>query len=198
MSLSYAAFIKAGALALALAIAGASTPVFAAGGDTPANTPIVCKKPLVPDAENATCVPCKTGTVYDDAKKLCVVKNTEQLDDGDLYTTGHTLALAGYYQDALDALGAVKNKNDAMVLTMIGYSKRKLGFTDEGIAIYHQALAIDPNNVNTHEYLGEGYLSAGRVDLAELELDTLQKLCGVDCEQYIDLQKALAGDLVWH
>ncbi len=85
-----------------------------------------------------------------------------------------------------------------MVLTMIGYSKRKLGHTDEGIAIYHQALAIDPNNVNTHEYLGEGYLAAGRVDLAELELDTLNKLCGVGCEQFQDLQKALLTDTSWH
>ena len=77
--------------------------------------------------------------------------------------------------DALDVLVAIRDKNDAMVLTMIGYSTRKLGNTDEGIAIYHQALAIDPNNVNTHEYLGEGYLAAGRVDLAEAELDTLAR-----------------------
>ena len=80
-----------------------------------------------------------------------------------------------------------------MVLTMIGYSKRKLGHTDEGIAIYHQALAIDPNNVNTHEYLGEGYVAAGRVDLAKLELVKLQSLCGTGCEQYEDLNKVLHG-----
>jgi tetratricopeptide (TPR) repeat protein len=191
--------IKAGVLAFALAIAGTTSPVFAAGGSSaPAATPVVCQAPKVPNADKSACVECAAGTKYDDARKLCVTTNASLLDDRGLYEQGRTLALAGYYQDALDALGAIHNKNDAMVLTMIGYSKRKLGFTDEGIAIYHQALAIDPNNVNTHEYLGEGYLAAGRVDLAELELNTLQKLCGTSCEQYTDLQKALIGDGVWH
>jgi tetratricopeptide (TPR) repeat protein len=191
--------VKAGALAVALSFAGALSPALAAGDSpAPADTPIVCKKPLVPNADKSACVKCPSGTKYDDDKKVCVTTNASLLDDRQLYEQGRTLALAGYYQDALDTFGAITDKNDAMVLTMIGYSKRKLGFTDEGIAIYRQALAIDPNNVNTHEYLGEGYLAAGRVDLAELELDTLQKLCGVDCEQYQDLSKALAGEAVWH
>ena len=199
MTLTLDVLVKAGALAVALSFAAISSPVFAAGGDsTPSSTPVTCKAPLVPNADKSACIPCAKGTKYDEAKKVCVTTNASLLDDRQLFEQGRTLALAGYYQDALDTLGAITNKNDAMVLTMIGYSKRKLGFTDEGIAIYHQALAIDPNNVNTHEYLGEGYLSAGRVDLAELELDTLQKLCGVGCEQYQDLSKALAGDQVWH
>lgn len=191
--------VKAGAFAVAIAVAGAISPVLAAGDSpSPADTPIVCKKPLVPNAGKTACIPCAKGTKYDEEKKICVTTNASLLDDSQLYEQGRTLALAGYYQDALDTFDAIANKNDAMVLTMIGYSKRKLGFTDEGIAIYHQALAIDPNNVNTHEYLGEGYLATGRVDLAELELDTLQKLCGLDCEQYKDLQNALIGDGNWH
>lgn len=191
--------IKAAVVAVAFSIASASAPAFAAGGGggggggSTADQPVVCKAPLAYDSDKQACAPCKTGTVYDASKKMCVAKNSELLNDETLYKVGHDLALAGYYQDALDTLGAIRNKNDAMVLTMIGYSTRKLGHTDEGIAIYHQALAIDPNNVNTHEYLGEGYLASGRVDLAELELDTLQKLCGTTCEQYQDLQKALAG-----
>jgi hypothetical protein len=32
------------------------------------------------------------------------------------------------------------------------------------MAIYQKALAIDPNNANTHEYNGEGYVSVGRFD----------------------------------
>ena len=199
MTFTLNALVKAGALAVALAVAGAASPVLAAGDQpAPAADPIVCKKPLVPNADKSACVPCATGTKYDEAKKICVTANASLLDDSQLYEQGRTLALAGFYQDALDTLGTIRNQHDAMVLTMIGYSKRKLGHTDEGIAIYHQALAIDPNNVNTHEYLGEGYLAAGRVDLAELELDTLQKLCGLDCEQYKDLQNALIGDGNWH
>jgi tetratricopeptide (TPR) repeat protein len=198
MSRSMQAFFKVGALAFALVFAGAAMPAFAAGGGGSSSAaPIACKKPLVPNASNTDCVPCPNGTKYDDAKKVCVTVKASLMDDKTLYVIGHDLAKAGYYQDALDTLGAIHDKNDAMVLTMIGYSKRKLGFTDEGIAIYHQALALEPNNINTHEYLGEGYLAAGRIDLAELELDTLQKLCGKSCEQYQDLNTALIGDGIW-
>jgi tetratricopeptide (TPR) repeat protein len=175
-------------------------PALAAGGDssdTPAATQ--CKAGWVYDQASQTCGPCPDGTVYDTDKKVCVTQNSGLLDDRTLYRVGHDLALAGYYPDALAALGAIRDKNDAMTLTMIGYATRKLGRTEEGIAIYHQALAIDPNNLNTHEYLGEGYLAAGRVDLAEAELDTLERLCGnTTCEQYVDLQKAIVGEPVWN
>lgn len=191
--------LKAGTFALALAFGGAIAPALAAGdAPAPADTPVACKKPLVPNADKSACVPCAPGTKYDDEKKICVTTNASLMDDHQLYEQGRTLALAGYYQDALDTFDAIADKKDAMVLTMIGYSTRKLGNTEEGIAIYHKALALDPDNVHTHEYLGEGYLAAGRVDLAELELDTLQKLCGTSCEQYQDLSRAIAGEPVWH
>jgi tetratricopeptide (TPR) repeat protein len=103
------------------------------------------------------------------------------------------LALAGRYTEALTALEAVKNQNDAMVLTMIGYSKRKLGNTDEGLAFYRRALAIDPSSVNTHEYLGEAYAEKGKLDLAKAELVKVAASCGTTCEQYQDLTKAIAG-----
>ena len=57
-----------------------------------------------------------------------------------------------------------------MTLTMIGYALRKTGKYDEGIACYAKALALDPNNVNTHEYLGEAYAEKGMLDLANAEL----------------------------
>jgi hypothetical protein len=143
-------------------------------------------------------VNCRTdaGWVYDEEQGICIRKGSD--NDAMLYTQGRALALAGYYDDALDFLGDVATK-DSMTLTMIGYATRKLGRAEEGIAIYHQALAIDPDNVNTREYLGEGYLAAGRVDLAEAELDTIAYICGnTTCEQYVDLQKAIVGDPVWN
>jgi tetratricopeptide (TPR) repeat protein len=182
----------------AVAFAFAASPALAAD-DTPApsSTPVTCQAPKVPNADKSACVECAKGTKYDEHKKVCVTVNASLMGDRALYEQGRTLALAGYYQDALDTFAKIGDRNDAMVLTMIGYSTRKLGHTSEGIAIYHQALAIDPNNVFTHEYLGEGYLAAGRVDLAELELDTLAKLCGTTCEQYRDLKDALIGTGTW-
>jgi tetratricopeptide (TPR) repeat protein len=80
-----------------------------------------------------------------------------------------------------------------MVLTMIGYAKRKSGSFDEGMAYYQRALAIDPKNANTREYLGEAYVEKGRMDLAKAELAKVEALCGTECEQYQDLAKAIAG-----
>ena len=94
------------------------------------------------------------------------------LDDKDLYEQGHALAKAGHYEAALAALTAIEDQDDSMVLTMIGYSLRKSGKWDDGVAYYHRALAIDPNNVNTHEYLGEAFLAKGRIDLAQEQLAT--------------------------
>jgi tetratricopeptide (TPR) repeat protein len=87
----------------------------------------------------------------------------------------------------------VQNQNDSKVLTMIGYAKRKLGSVDEGMAYYQRALAIDPNNADTREYLGEAYVQTGRMDLAKAELANVQALCGTECEQYQDLAAAIAG-----
>jgi len=138
------------------------------------------------------CIACKDGTHWSKSADKCVANGSSKLDE-DLYEEGRVLALAGRYPEALDALGAVKNK-DSMTLTMIGYSKRKMGNIDEGMAFYQKALAIDPDNINTREYLGEGYVAIGRPDLAKVELAKLEVLCGTDCEQYQDLAKAIAGE----
>ena len=174
--------VKAGVVAMTISASFAS-PVFASGGggsQPNTSTPVV------------DCVKQKgAGWAYSESQGKCV--KVSALDDKELYADGHALALAGYYTSALATLNAVRDKHDSMVLTMIGYSTRKLGHTAEGIAIYQEALAIDPNNINTHEYLGEGYIVAGRVDLAKAELSTLQNLCGIGCKQYRDLNGALLG-----
>jgi len=178
--------LHAGLIVFAVAIAA---PPFAAssgggssggGGGGDPNAPVVCRE----------------GYAYSKEKKICVPKG--ELDDAMLFEQGNALALAGHYERALDVLGAVRNRRDANVLTMIGYSKRKMGALEEGIAIYHEALAIDPDNVNTREYLGEGYLTAGRIDLAEAELNAIGQICGHACIQYRTLEKAIAGAPGWN
>jgi tetratricopeptide (TPR) repeat protein len=171
---------RAGFVALALSSAGAlaaTTPAAASGGSGGTET----KTPT-----------CEPGFVYDPAKKTCV-KISSSLDDGLLYEQGRALALAGHYEAALAALTAVKDRNDSMVLTMIGYATRKSGKFDEGMAYYRQALAVNPDNVDTHEYIGEAYAEKGQMDLAKAELVKVEALCGTECEQYEDLAAAIAG-----
>ena len=138
-------------------------------------------------------VVCKTGLVFDDKTKRCVNPKTGALDDRQLYEQGRALAVAGFYDNALVALEAVKDQHDSMVLTMIGYSKRKLGHYDEGLGYYRQALAINPDNANTREYLGEAFAEKGKLDLAKAELVKVEAICGTECEQYQDLAAVIAG-----
>ena len=170
----------AGALAfgLALVIAG-GIPAFADGGGGGGG------------GGSRDTVKCREGMVYDKDKQICVQANL--LEDEQLYEQGRALALAGYYENALDALTAIR-RPDAMTLTMIGYSKRKMGRVEDGMADYFQALALDPDNVHTREYLGEGYVALERLDLANLELTRIAAICGTDCEQYRDLAAAIAGE----
>ena len=92
------------------------------------------------------------------------------------------------------ALEAVKNQKDAMVLTMIGYSKRKLGNYDQGVALYQQALAIGPQQ-RQHPRISRRSVCRKRaeLDLAKAELVKVAAACGTTCEQYQDLAKAIAG-----
>jgi tetratricopeptide (TPR) repeat protein len=143
------------------------------------------------DTGNTTAPPpeCPAGQVWNSEQAKCVEKSSS-LPDKDLIATGRQLAKAGKYYDALAVLGLVKQK-DPVALTYIGYSLRKSGQTEEAIGFYHQALAIDPDNADTREYLGEGYVASGRVDLAQAELAKIGAICGTGCEQYGLLSDAI-------
>ena len=143
----------------------------------------------------STPIKCNPGWVLHSSGQY-FVRAQSHLDQDLLYRQGRALALAGAYDDALALLRAA-DQTDSMVLTMIGYSKRKSGAVEEGIGYYHRALAINPDNVNTREYLGEGYVAMGRIDLAQEQLDRIGAICGDDCEQYLDLAAAMAGDESW-
>jgi tetratricopeptide (TPR) repeat protein len=135
---------------------------------------------------------CKTGYVWSEKAKECVKITSGLVDPKGLFQEGRALAKAGHYDEALTVLAAADQK-DSMVLTMIGYSKRKQGHWEEGVGYYNQALAINPNNVNTREYLGEAWLTKGRADLAKAELIKIGAIAGTGSEQYGLLAKAIAG-----
>ena len=110
---------KTGAIALVIAAAGIGSALAASGSSGSGAAPIVCKK----------------GYVYSQKSHTCVQANSGLIDDKDLYEQGRALAKAGYYEQALAALHAVKKQDDSMVLTMIGYSNRKMGNVAEGMSL---------------------------------------------------------------
>ena len=175
-------------LAAFLATSGSSI-TFAAGGDSGG-------------APAGPVLSCKTGEVIKTVKiggkkvKKCVKLESGILPDEDLYQQGRLLAKAGQYDWALQVLAVIKNQNDPRVLNYTGYSNRKAGRVEIGITYYRKALAIDPNFVLAREYLGEGYVAAGRIDLAKLELNEIKNRAGTASEEYQDLSKAIATGVI--
>ena len=168
-------------LAAFLMASGSSTAFAAGGGGAPAEPP-QCKKGEVLK---------KVGNI-----KKCVKVESGILPDEDLYQQGRVLAKAGQYDWALQVLAAIQNQNDPRVLNYTGYSNRKAGRLEIGITYYRKALAIDPNFVLAREYLGEGYVAAGRIDLAKLELNEIKTRVGIGSEEYQDLSKAITTGVV--
>ena len=136
---------------------------------------------------------CKKGEVWSKAKKKCVKAESGVLPDEDLYQQGRALAKAGQYDWALEVLAAIQNQDDPRVLNYTGYSHRKAGRLDIGITYYSKALALNPNFNLAREYLGEGYVAAGMIDLAKEQLAQIEQRCGVTCEEYKDLSKAISS-----
>ena len=134
---------------------------------------------------------CKSGQVWNKKTKKCVKAQSGILPDEELYQQGRALAKEARYDWAIEVLSTIQNQEDPRVLNYLGYSNRKAGRLDIGITYYSKALAIDPNFNLAREYLGEGYLAAGRVDLAMNQLAEIAKSCGLDCEEYKELNAAI-------
>jgi tetratricopeptide (TPR) repeat protein len=136
---------------------------------------------------------CGTGQVWSSGVEACLDGNSASLTDDDLYLAGRDLGQQAHYAEALKLFFRIKNREQARVLSSIGYSTRKLGDVDKGIDYYHQALAIDPGYTKVREYLGEAYLQKGDVVKAKEQLMEIADRCGGPCEDYELLVKAIAA-----
>ncbi len=134
---------------------------------------------------------CKSGWVYSTSKKKCVKQTSEIVPDKSLKAQGWALARAGKYEDAVDLFRLVADKRDPEVLNGLGYTHRKMGRVEQGISFYQEALDINPNYILAREYLGEGYVKLGKLDLAREQLAEIGARCGTACEEYLLLAQAI-------
>jgi tetratricopeptide (TPR) repeat protein len=109
------------------------------------------------------------------------------------YRAGKKAAKAKDWPTAIRYLEkAVKNNSqNADAWNYLGFSYRKSGNLAKAFPAYEQALKIDPKHRGAYEYLGEAYLQAGNLPQAQLQMDQLIKICGRNCEESKDLQKAI-------
>jgi tetratricopeptide (TPR) repeat protein len=136
---------------------------------------------------------CGTGQIWSSGVEACVDGDSASLSDDDLYIAGRELGQQAHYAEALKLFFRIKNREQARVLSSIGYSTRKLGDVDKGIGYYHQALALDPGYTKVREYLGEAYLQKGDVVKAKEQLMEIADRCGGPCDDYELLVKAIAA-----
>jgi tetratricopeptide (TPR) repeat protein len=134
---------------------------------------------------------CKSGYVWDKKKKKCVQKNAQIFPDSDLTEQAWALARKGEFEAGRILFNAVANKQNPEVLNGLGYTNRKLGQFDVAIDYYRQAIALNPNYAEAREYLGEGYVTMGKLDLAKEQLGEIKRICGTSCEEYADLNEAI-------
>jgi tetratricopeptide (TPR) repeat protein len=136
---------------------------------------------------------CGTGQAWSSGVEACVDGNSAALTDEDLYLAGRDLGQEARYVEALQLFFRMKNREQARVLSSIGYSTRKLGDIDKGINYYHQALERDPDYTKARQYLGEAYLQKGDVGKAKEQLIEIANRCGGPCDDYELLVKAITA-----
>ena len=78
---------------------------------------------------------------------------------------------------------------------LLGYSLRRQGRLEEAFDAYWRCLEIDPEHAGAHEYLGEAWLLAGRLDQAESELAWLERR---EAEEADALRAAIASYKLTH
>jgi len=106
-----------------------------------------------------------------------------------------TLIAAKNFSAALSALKVADKDfpNNADINNLLGYSARNLKQYKPAATYYVKALRIDPNHLGALEYQGELFMLTKKTSDAKKNLAKLKSLCGVNCEEYIDLKKAIGN-----
>ena len=92
-----------------------------------------------------------------------------------------------------DLLQLVATHDDnADFWNLMGFAARQTGRMDMSWEAYQRALALDPDHVQTRNYLGYLYLSLGDAMGAEEQLEKIAMICeSENCDEYIDLEIAI-------
>ena len=109
------------------------------------------------------------------------------------YNKAVALIKAENYLDAITKLKKAKQsaKDDADIQNLLGFSYRKLGNLDEAATHYNKALDLDPKHKGALEYQGELFLILGDKAAAEDNLEKLDKICWLGCDELDELRAAI-------
>lgn len=80
---------------------------------------------------------------------------------------------------------------DPDALNLLAYVLRHIGDYHNAEGFYLKALDIDPHHLGANEYLGELYVLTGALDKAKERLAMVETICGIECEEYLELKGAI-------
>ncbi len=179
-------------IALALALVIAPNSALADGGGSapppmPPSTPSVSEtRPLSPE-EQAAIAKKQAEDTYAAAWRDVEKAKQEMKEAEALRAAGDEKSVkkaADRNKSAQKRLKKAAGKFQAVVAVMpahadawqmLGYSLRMTDDLKGSFDAYWKALSIDPEHVGAHEYLGEAWLKAGKLDQAKAELAFLEK-----------------------
>ncbi len=109
------------------------------------------------------------------------------------YEKGVTEVGAKNYKKGVKYLkkASKKDKDNADIYNLLGYSYRKMGKYGDSLKYYTKAIEIEPKHMDANEYIGELYLETNKPGKAEEHLQVLAEACNSSCEQYEELKKAI-------
>ncbi|GAA6158374.1 MULTISPECIES: hypothetical protein [Ruegeria] len=142
------------ASAIALQAFAFAPAVYAAGGnDTrPPKTTNTTKK-------------CLFGRVYDKDRGRCVKPDKTSFSEDELYSAVRELAYDGQFENAQSIL-RIMDQDDDRVQTYWGFTFRKMGKLELANAYYQDAIKTNPDNILARSYMAQGFVAAGKTDLA--------------------------------
>ena len=97
------------------------------------------------------------------------------------------------YRKAISLLNDVidEKPRNPNALNYLGYSHRKSGDYARAVTYYKKALSLDPEHKGANEYLGQAYVELGNLNAAVERLDALERICGIDCDEYMSLKTSI-------
>ena len=175
------------ALTLLLVISMPSSYAADTGGSNPAPAATTAPAPTATKTPTPTPSPTPTPTP---TTPVAAAKTVS----GELATIRALIAK----KDFTAALAALKIAdkdfpNNADINNLLGYSARNLKQYKPAATYYTKALKIDPKHLGALEYQGELFMLTKKTADAKKNLAKLKSLCGVNCEEYLDLKKAIGN-----
>ena len=173
------------ALALVLVISMPSSYAADTERSTPAPAATTAPAPTATKTPTPTPSPTPTPTTPAAAAKTV---------SGELATI-RALIVKKDFTAALAALKIADKDfpNNADINNLLGYSARNLKQYKPAATYYTKALKIDPKHLGALEYQGELFMLTKKTADAKKNLAKLKSLCGVNCEEYVDLKKAIGN-----